>query len=71
VYISSCWDEEEEREGVNSGKNGGVGLDWGDLNVQPLNASLATSALLMERESGNDAKHLTRARSPYMRPVKV
>jgi hypothetical protein len=34
---------------VNSGKNGGVGRDWGDLNVQPLNASLATSALLVER----------------------
>ena len=29
---------------MNSGKKGGVGLDWGDLNVQPLNASLAISA---------------------------
>lgn len=29
---------------MNSGKNGGVGRDWGDLNVQPLNVSLAISA---------------------------
>jgi hypothetical protein len=27
-------------EGENSGKKGAVGLDWGDLNVHPLNANL-------------------------------
>lgn len=30
---------------MNSGKNGGVGRDWRDLKVQPLNASLAISAM--------------------------
>jgi len=39
---------------VNSGKNGGVGRDWGDLNVQPLNASLAVSKARDECEARGD-----------------
>ena len=35
---------------MNSGKNGGVGRDWGDLNVQPLNASLAVSETSAKHE---------------------
>ena len=34
---------------MNSGKNGGVGRDWGDLNVQPLNANLDISRVRSTR----------------------
>ena len=37
-------------EGENSGKKGGEGRDWGDLNVHPLNASLEASVSSFRRK---------------------
>jgi hypothetical protein len=41
---------------VNSGKNGAVGRDWGDLKVQPLNASLDISRV---KDKARRSCHIT------------